>query len=147
MDRFSRGLVSGIAGGVVMNIWSLTAYYILHVANRRFLDWAAVLMYGHLPLNLNETLLAQASQLLWAGFLGVLFAYFMPAITSRHYLLKGAFGGFIAGFLIYASAILLNMRFFNNLPFNTVLTQIIGGALWGLTMAFTLRWLDRIKQV
>lgn len=47
--------------------------------NRRFLDWASVLMYGHLPLKLKETVLALIAQLLWSGFLGV------PSIIKTSY--------------------------------------------------------------
>lgn len=146
MDRFLRGLISGVIGGVVMNIWSMTSYYFFHFSNRRFLDWAAVLIFGHLPSNIYETLLALLTQILWAGFLGILFAYFIPVITSRDYLLKGAFWGFISGFIMYALAILLNMPYFHAVSFDTVLSQMIGGILWGLTLAYTLERLDRVKQ-
>lgn len=146
MDRFTRGLVCGITGGVVMNIWSLTSYHLLNFTERRFLDWASVLMYGHLPLNLKETVLALAAQILWAGFLGILFAYLIPGITSQAYLLKGAFWGFIIGFLMYAFAILLRMPYFNKISFDTVVSQIIGMIIWGLTLAQMLRWLDKVPR-
>lgn len=147
MDRFMRGLVSGIVGGVVMNIWSLTSYHILHFTERRFLDWASVLMYGHLPSNLKETAFALVAQILWAGFLGILYAYLIPVVTSRGYLIKGAFWGFITGFLIYASAILLNMPYFSRISVDTVISQMVGGVIWGLTLAQVLRWLDTTPRV
>lgn len=147
MDRFSRGLLAGIVGGVLMNIWSLISYYILDVADRRYLDWSSVLLFGHLPTNLTEAVYAQITQLIWAGFLGVIFAYIAPEITSRAYLLKGTIWGFITGFILYAVAILVRMPYFTKISTGTSITQFLGGIIWGTSLAYTLRLLDTTPKV
>ena len=44
MDRFFRGVISGMAGGVVMNIWSFIAYYLLDLEIFHFheMGWFSV---------------------------------------------------------------------------------------------------------
>ncbi|MDW7674028.1 MAG: hypothetical protein SCK28_05770 [Bacillota bacterium] len=142
MDRFHRGLIAGIAGGVIMNILSLYSFHILNFTDRRFLDWSSVVMFGHLPNNFIETIIALFAQLLWSGFLGIVFAYFIPLVTSRGYLIKGAFFGFITGFVLYGISILFKLPGFTVVSTNTVLSQSIGGVIWGLVTAYTLYLLD-----
>lgn len=142
MDRFFRGLVAGIIGGVVMNIWSLISFNILHFTDKRFLDWAAVMLYGQLSGGLFEEIMALMAQILFVGFLGILFAFFIPHVTSRGYILKGLFYGFITGFFIYAIPVLFKTPFLYKTDFPTAVSNLIGGLLWGLTLALTLHWFD-----
>lgn len=146
MDRFSRGLIAGMAGGVLMNIWNLISYYFLNMADRRYLDWASVLIFGHLPTTFTETVYAQITQLIWAGFLGTIFAYVIPGVTSRTPLLKGTIWGFITGFILYAIAIIVRMPYFTRISTGTSISQFIGGIIWGLTMAYTLKLLDTTPE-
>lgn len=143
MDRFFRGLIAGITGGIIMNIINLFSFYVLHYSERLFHDWASVLLFGHLPENLVQNVIAIFTQLLWAGFLGIIFAYLIPYVTSRGYLIKGAFWGSITGFLQYALAILLRMPYFDKVATGTVVTQTIGGLVWGLVLAYMLCRLDK----
>lgn len=147
MDRFSRGLVAGLAGGVSMNIWSLISYHVLHIADRRYLDWASVLLFGHLPINITQTVYAQITQLIWSGFLGVVFAYLIPAVTSRGYILKGAVWGFVTGFVLYSIAILIRMPYFAKIETGTSISQFIGGLIWGTILAYTLRLMDSTPKI
>jgi hypothetical protein len=142
MDRFFRGLVAGIAGGVAMNIWSAFAYYILKLPIRRFIDWAGIVLYGDYPHTVYESLFALLMQILWVGLLGVIFAYMIFQATSRGYLIKGAFFGIISGFFIYAIPTLLGSKHLATTSFTTVISNHFGGLIWGLTTAQTVRWLD-----
>lgn len=44
MDRFSRGLIAGIIGGIAMNLWSAIAVNILNWQIIRFIDWAGIII-------------------------------------------------------------------------------------------------------
>ncbi len=143
MDRFFRGLIAGIVGGVAMNLWTLIAVFIFNWPIVRFIDWAAIMIYGDFPRSHVEGLFSLMMQLLWVGVLGIIFAYLIPHITSRGYLLKGAVFGVVLGFLIYAIPTLLQMPLLAENSFITVLSNHIGGLIWGLTMAQTLHWLDK----
>ena len=142
MDRFYRGLTASVAGGVLMNVWSFFSYHILHFSNRRFVDWISIIVYGYLPENLEQILYALLLHLLWVGFLGIIFAYLIPGITSRGYLFKGLFYGVIVGIITYGIPTLFKTPYLAVVPFKTSISNHIGGAIWGLTMAYTLRLLD-----
>lgn len=132
MDRFYRGLLSGLAGGIVMNIWSMFSYHILHFTTRRFLDWSAVILYGQLPRNWFEALYALLLQLLWVGLLGVIFAFLIRDLsTSKGLLIKGVFFGVISGFIIMGYQLCLECNILN-LPHKEQLFQTISGVSYGV---------------
>lgn len=145
MDRFFRGLTAGIIGAIAMNLWSLFAVFILGWEVVKFLDWAGIILYGELPRSHVEGTLALLMQILWSGLLGVGFAYLIPYIKSEGYLIKGAFYGVIVGFIMYAIPTVLQMPVLGNLGFLTVLSNHIGGLIWGLVTAQTLYLLDHSK--
>ncbi|PKM83046.1 MAG: hypothetical protein CVU89_02655 [Firmicutes bacterium HGW-Firmicutes-14] len=147
MDRFKRGLAAGVAGGILMNIWDLTSYYILGLAKERYLDWASIFVFGDLPRNIPEAVYSQLTQLLWVGFLGIVFAYLIPFINSRDYLLKGAFFGFITGFVIYALPVAFKVPYLSRAEFGTVVSHFVGGVTWGTSMAYILHRLDTSARV
>lgn len=143
MDRFFRGLTAGIVGGIAMNLWSAFAVSILDLKIRRFIDWAGVILYGDLPRTHFQGLFALIIQLLWVGLLGIIFAYLISYTTSRGYLLKGAYYGVVIGLIIYAIPALFRTPYLTLHSTATVLSNHTGGLIWGLTMAQTLRWLDK----
>lgn len=143
MDRFFRGFTAGIIGGVVMNLWTLVALFILNWELIRFIDWAAIMIFGDLPRSHLEGLFSLIMQLLWVGMLGVVFAFLLPQVTSQGYLIKGALFGVVFGFLFYAIPTLFQMPILKEHSFATVISNHTGGLLWGLTTAQTLRWLDK----
>lgn len=146
MDRFFRGLLAGMAGAIPMNIWSFISFHFVGLADRRIADWASIMLFGSPPNTLLELFLAIFAQILWSGFLGILFAYLVINITSRGYLLKGAFYGFITGFIIFSIPTVLQSPYLARTSTGTATSQLIGGVLWGVTMAYTLKWLDnRVK--
>lgn len=147
MDRFFRGLVAGITGAIAMNIWSFISYDLLNFTKLRFLDWAAIFIFGDRPKSLIETFMALGTQILFGGFLGVLLAYLFPLVTSRGYLIKGAFFGFVTGFFIYAIPVLFNVQHLQFTATETAASNVIGGIMWGLTTALLLRLLDSTPKI
>lgn len=142
MDRFSKGLVAGVCGGLLMNIWGFLIKDLFRISTRNYVDWAAVVIYGFLPQNWYQFLFALVSHLLWAGFLGTLFAFLLPSLTYRRSWLKGGLFGFIIGFFIYGVAIIMRMPFFTKIPFHTSIGNAFGGLLWGIVTAEIIKWLD-----
>jgi len=142
MDRFFRGFIAGIGGGIVMNVWSLFSYHVLNFSDRRYLDWTSAILFGHLPRSVPEAAYALVIQILWVGLLGILFAYLVPAITSRGYLFKGAIYGLLLGFIIYAVTTIFRLPDLTSFNLATVMSNHFGGLIWGLTMAYVLHRLD-----
>lgn len=143
MDRFHRGLVAGLVGGVAMNLWTVFAVKILNLDIIRFIDWASVILYGNPPKTHLEGFYALIIQLTWVGLLGIIFAYLMLYTTSRGHLIKGGFYGVAVGLIIYAIPTLLQTPHISSASIETVMSNYTGGLIWGLVMAQTLRWLDR----
>jgi len=90
---------------------------------------------------------ALAAQVLWTGFLGVILAYLIPRLSSSGYLIKGAFYGFITGFIIYAIPVVFKIPYLYKTPFATALSQSIGGILWGITLVWVLKLLDPLPKI
>jgi uncharacterized membrane protein YagU involved in acid resistance len=131
-----------MAGGLAMDLWGFLIKDVLQISTRNYTDWTSVVLYGFIPSNWYEFLFAFGAHILWAGFLGICFAYLLPKITPQGFRIKGAFFGFIVGFLIYGIAILSRMPFFTEIPFHTSASNAIGGIIWGITTAQVLYWLD-----
>lgn len=145
MDRFFRGLAAGFAGAVAMNLWSFFSYYVLQFSDLRFLDWAAIFVFGRLARTTLEMGLALFAQLIFASFLGILFAFLIPQVTSRLYLLKGMVAGLTAGFFIYAIPVLFKTPVLSEVSFAATLSNYIGIIIWGLVTAYALSLLSKEK--
>jgi len=142
LDRLIRGLMAGIAGGIVMNVLDFASYYIFQFSNLLLLDWASIVTYGHRPLNLTEYIFSLINQLGWAGFLGVIFAFVVPYRGSKYLLFKGAVYGFIACFFITAAPIFFQLPYLKELSTNTAISHRITSIIWGIVVAQTLYWLE-----
>lgn len=141
-DRFAAGLISGLIAGVAMNFidW---AGYILGLYDERLLDWAAVVTLGRLPDNSAEVILAQTEQIFFTGFLGVLFAYILPILGSRNYLLKGWIYGIMANQSLYAFAIAFKLPNLTVHTFYATVTHLISASIYGLVLAYLLKKLNQ----
>ena len=144
MDRFFRGMTAGMLGGILMNAWSFFSYSMLHFTTMRFVDWTGIVLYGHPPIGFGQTLYALFFHLFWAGFLGVIFAFAVPIITSRGLLFKGIFYSLICSFLIYAVPRLYQMPQFKTTLFKTTLSNNIGAIIWGASLALTLLFIEKV---
>ncbi len=143
MDRFFRGFIAGVVGGVAMNLWTLFALYVLNWEIIRFVDWVGIIVFGDLPRSLVEGLFALLMHLLWVGVLGIGFAFLIPHVTSQGYLLKGMIYGVVLGFLVYAIPTVFQMPILEETSMATVFSNHTGGAIWGLVMSKTLHLLDK----
>jgi uncharacterized membrane protein len=143
MDRFFRGFIAGFVGGIAMNLWTLVALNVLNWEIIRFVDWAGVIVFGDLPRNHIQGVIALALQFLWVGTLGIIFAFLIPQVTSQAYLLKGLLFGVTVGFIIYAIPTLFQMPILAEHSTATVVSNHIGGAIWGVVMSKTLHLLDK----
>ena len=137
-----RSLIAGLTGAVAMNLWSYFSFFVLKYTKMTFMQWAAILALGHKATNAVEIIYAQLVQLTWASLLGIIFAFLVPQITSRDYLLKGAFWGFATGFLQFVIPTLFQVPGLKILAIETAVSNSIGVIIWGLVMAQTLYLLD-----
>ncbi len=145
MDRFYRGFIAGFIAGVFLNVYNLIFYY-LRITEIRFIDWTSILMFGHRPENMNAIILNIIFQLLWDGFLGVIFAYLIPKISSRGYLIKGPLCAAFLFFVFNLIVVLYRIPFLTDkFPLMTFQVNLGGVILWGLILTFILKKLDRYR--
>ncbi len=144
MDRFHRGFIAGVIAGVFLNIYNFISYYVFKITEIRYIDWTSILMFGHRPENMNAIIVNIIFQLLWDGFLGVIFVYLIPKATSRGYLIKGPLYATFLTFVFRSIAELYRVPFLTDkFPLMTFQVDIVGVILWGLILTFTLKQLDQ----
>ena len=139
MDRFTAGLLSGFAGGILMNIWSFISFYVLQFEQHRFIDWSGVMLYGSVPNSLPEVIVALIMQFIFASFVGGLFAMLLPLISSSNYHLKGIIFAIFITFVFYSIPTLFREPIFTQTPVESVISNNIGAVIWGLTTATVLK--------
>lgn len=147
MDRTIRGLYAGMLAAIPMNLWSYLSFYIIGLTDLRLLDWGAFVIFGNLPQNIVETIVGQATQILWSGFLGIIFSLLIPITTSNNLAVKGAFYGFITGLFIYVIPIVFRIPIFGDPTTGRAVSQAIAGTLWGVSLAYVLFYLNRKSRL
>lgn len=143
MDKFYRGLTAGVISGIPMNIWSLISYHLLEFGDLRFLDWAALMIYGNKSANIIQEIYASLMHFAWVGFLGVIFAYLVPVLGPKWLLGKAIFYSFIIGFITYAIPVLFSTPELTSSPLETVLHNHLGGIIWGISLALVYQYLGK----
>ncbi len=143
MDRFYRGFVAGISGGILMTIWDLISFHLLDFTEHRYLDWCAVMLLGDRPSTIIEAVYALFTHLVWAGFLGIIFAFIVKGIGEQGLLAKGVIIGFIIGFLLYTIPKLFQTGPLYATPIESVISNHLGAVIWGLTTAYVLHLLNK----
>jgi len=56
-DRFARLLMAGTSASLILYALNLFSYYILHFAKRRFINYAALMIFGREFSNFTEALI------------------------------------------------------------------------------------------
>lgn len=144
-DRAVKGLIAGFLGGAVAKAWGLFSYYVLRFSQFLVLDWINVLFMGHPHRNLPEWLLGFSGIWLWLMVLGVGLAYLFPRIGTGAYLIKGVLYSVIILYAIYLGSGLFRMHDLAPMAWQTVVSDFVFAALFGLTAAYVLRRLDEPK--
>lgn len=143
MDRFVSGFIAGGVGGILKNIWSFLAFHVLGFGQLRFADWASVIIFGRLASSTMEVVFSTLAYLIFVGILGIVFAYLIPALSSRFYLFKGVIYGICLGLIFYSLPVLFKIPQLMRMDLNTVISFWVGDIIWGLALGATLKWLDQ----
>ncbi len=143
MDRFIAGWLSGLIAGVIMNAWSFFSFHVLTFTKYRFIDWTGGMIYGKTPESVLEIIVALILNLLFAGFLGSIFAMILLYICSDFLYLKGIIIGSVFAFVFLSAPTLFQEPTFKSMNVNSVISNYIGATIWGLATARTLRGIDR----
>lgn len=147
MDRFVSGWFSGLVAGIAMNIWSFISSHLLSFTKFRIVDWTGGMIYGKLPESALEVIVALALNLLFAGFLGSVFAMIIFYIGSDFLYLKGVIIAAIFTFIFLTVPTLFQEPTFKSLDVNSVISNYLGSFLWGLTVSVMLKFIDKKQYI
>lgn len=136
-----RGFISGTIAWPLPFIINHGAYY-FNFSTLRWGDFAGILIYGTRPVDLLENLFAIAGVFFFLGFLGIVFSYLIPQISSQYYLFKSWFYGIALWFLFFATTVLFKLPHLEIIPLRTAFVNFISASLWGITLGLSLKWFD-----
>ncbi|HYH03015.1 MAG TPA: hypothetical protein VEC37_07945 [Bacillota bacterium] len=138
-DTFFRGAFCGTVAGILKDFIDLL-FSFSHIKELFFWSFAGVLAYGRLPEGAFMNLIGFVWEIIFSGFLGVLFALIASQIKTRHYLLMGIFYGSMAWFFIRAAVVCYKIEELKtpNTPFRPLIT-------WSLSMLYgiIIAWMER----
>lgn len=140
-DRVLAGFISGILAAVGADIINWILYY-LNYADRKFLDWAAVIFLGHLTTNGLEMVVMQITQIVWDGLMGIMFIMIIPTIKSYGIVLKGIIYAIFLLFLFRATSVLFDLPYLKSLSMGTFLSNALCSFVWGVLVALIIKRLS-----
>ena len=145
-DRTTKGFIAGVIGGMAMNIVSYISYY-LDITNLRFLDWPSIFITGHSATNAFLAMFFFLVQLIFVGFLGIVYAYLISKlVTNTNYVFKGLLFGVLSWFAIYSLTYIANVPKLTPLTMGTAVTDFIGALVFGFVLAETINRLDSREE-
>jgi len=144
-DRTTKGFIAGVIGGIAMNIVSYISYN-LNIANLRFVDWPSIFVTGQSATNALLVMFFLLVQLVFVGFLGIVFAYLVSKLTSTNYVFKGLLFGVLSWFAIYSLTYIANVPKLTPITMGTAVTDFIGALVYGFVLAETLNRLDTREE-
>ena len=143
-DRFTQGFLAGIAGWLPEVIFTFSNLWIFHLTKFGYLDFAAIITYNHKPQGFLQHLFSELVVIIVLTFLGAVFAMLIKVIQSPAIILKGTLYGAISWFLIYVLFALYKIEGISGkIDFPTAVINLLGAAIWGIGMAWTLLFLNR----
>lgn len=146
-NRFERGFIAGVIGGLIMNSWSFISGYI-RFTDIRIVDWSGIMFFGHTPpFTLIETIVALGLQLGFSGFLGVVFAFLIPMITKQNLYFKSLVFGAAIWFFIYGVITLFQVPGTVPISVGTVVSNLLSALLFGLGTAFYLKQFSSVPAL
>lgn len=108
----------------------------------RYLDWAAIVIYGFRPEALWTTVFAEAAHLFFAGMLGVIFLFLLPRLHTKHLYFAGWFYGIIVWFGSYALMTLYKAPFLASVAAGAAFSNFIGATTYGIVLVWAMVWLE-----
>lgn len=142
-DRLTLGFIAGVLSGILMNLESHLSYS-LQLNTLRYVDWAGITLFGHLPpFETGEIIWAQIAHLFFTGILGIIFIYLIPYVTNKNLLLKGWIYGVLLWFVINAvDPVILELEGIPVTPLRTSVSNFTGASIFGLALAWTTKRLS-----
>lgn len=141
-DRFARSLVAGFFASIILYSLNMFSYYILDYSQRRFINYAALMILGRIFENYTEFILASLAQISFANSLIVIFSYVILKEKSGNHLLRGLFIGIGSWFAIMSTSYIIGIHKILIMDIDSAISFLISAAIWGILGAWSLHRLD-----
>ena len=144
-DTFTRGVICGISGALVQNILAFAAK-LLGLTDILYIDVAYAVLFNITSKGILSVIASLLGHLIMDSFWGVIFAFLIKYTSSKFYIFKGIIFGCSIWFLIRViiTKIFQLPVLSQNTP-KTALVFLFGAAMFGLTIALVLKFLDDKK--
>jgi len=134
-DRIFVGFIAGVLAAFAADIANWILYY-TNFTNVRFLDWASIILLGYKSNNTFQIVVMQISQMIWDGFLGIVFSLLIPTIKSNGIIFKGILYSFVLLFIFRAVTVLFALQPLKEISFETFLSNAFCSVIWGILMPY-----------
>lgn len=132
-DRFTLGYLSGVvAGGVAYVVNYLLV--MLHFGALLFSDFASIMIFGYNKGGLAQHFFGFLGYLVFSGLLGVLYAYILPAISTKGHVFKGIVFGVTVWFGSYAITLLYKVPYISKISFYSALNNFASALVYGVML-------------
>ncbi|MGE5509555.1 MAG: hypothetical protein ACM3RP_13890 [Chitinophagales bacterium] len=139
--RVFEGFLAGFIAGVPMNLWGFLSKRVFHFASRIIFDYESFLIFGHAAKGAVETLVALVTHMLWAGILGIVYAYLVPFSDDERPLFRGWIFSIVVWLLLLKAGTTFKIPGIYYVPWRDAVSNFVAATLWGLTLGGTFTWL------
>ena len=145
-DTFTKGVICGISGALVQNILAFVAK-LLGLTDTLYIDVAYAVLFNLTFKGILPVIVSLIGHLVIDSFWGIIFAFLIEYTSSKFYIFKGIVFGCGIWFLVRViiTKIFQLPVLAKNCP-KTALFFLFGAAMFGLTIALVLKFLDDKKS-
>lgn len=141
-DRFTKGFLAGIIGGVTTTILGYL-FFLLKFGSMRFADFAAIMIYGRKAKEFLELLFATLIHWGFSGAGGALFVNLIKIIATKNLIFKGWFFGVSIWFFVYIVTELFEIPEMKTISLSSSVSNFLASSLYGIVMAKAYLYLEQ----
>lgn len=145
-DRSTAGAIAGLVGAFIQEMSAIVFKY-LGFTDRSFIDYASVMIMFHTAHSFMEHVVAWTAHFAVGIMLGLLFVQVFMITSTKYLLLKGIFYGFILWFVLLGLGTVFRLPEFTAIPWNVAMSTFVGSIIWSLSVAYTLRILEKTTLI
>lgn len=110
-----------------------------------YYEWPLALITSMSANTIFEAIVGQIIHILFAGMLGVVFAYIILLISSRSHLILGWLYGFFVWFAVHVAVNLFNFQLLKPIPISQMISDFTTASIYGLVLSAALHRLSPKK--
>lgn len=141
-DAMTKGIIAGIAAAIVQNIYALitraAGYNVMTYA-----DYARATLFERQYSGSFAQFLGYIGHFTWDILLGVIFVYLVKSTSDKFLVVKGIAYGVVVWYMVKGAPTFFRLPAFLSISPESMFFFFIGSIMFGLTISFTLRYLDK----